>query len=176
MENASSSINLVKKNDTASFDKFIDWALSIGRLIVIITEIIAIAAFVYRFSLDEKIVRLHGDIKQKQKQLSFLKKDEANFRNLHDRLDLASKFSEEGTKAFNIFQDLVNITPEELKYDDLTIRNDRITLGISITSIPSLTEFVKSLKNHKMMKSVSIDNIEHRPETGLSVAITALVK
>ena len=52
MENSPASINLVKKNEKSSVDKFINWTLSIGRLIVIITEIIAISAFLYRFSLD----------------------------------------------------------------------------------------------------------------------------
>lgn len=176
MENASAPINLVKKKETASFDKFINWALSIGRLIVITTEIIAIATFIYRFSLDEKLGQLHEDINQKQKQLSLLKRDEENFRNLQDRLDLASNFSEEGAKVYKIFQDIVNFTPEDLKYDNLTLRKNRTAIDISVASIPSLTEFVNSLKSYSKTKSVSIDNIENRPDVGLSVAITALFK
>src|SRR3989344_9465556 len=107
MDNSPARINLIKKKEVAAFDKFINWTLSIGRLIVIITEIIAISAFLYRFSLDEKLVALHDEIGQKQKQLSLLKRDEENFRNLQDRLSLASKFSEDGTKIFKTFQDIV---------------------------------------------------------------------
>lgn len=176
MGNAPASINLVKKKEAVLFDKFIDWALSIGRLIVITTEIIAITAFLYRFSLDEKLVRLHGEIKQKQFQLSLLKNDEENFRNLQDRLALASQFSEEGASVYKIFQDIVNFTPQEIKFNEMNLRKDRTTISINVISISSLTEFVNSLKTYPRIKSVSLDNIENRPDVGLYVAITALFK
>lgn len=175
MEN-SASINLVKKKEVSSFDKFIDWTLSIGRLIVIVTEIIAIAAFLYRFSLDAKLVALHDVIGQKQKQLSLLKNDEENFRNLQSRLALASNFSEEGAKVYKIFQDIVGFTPQEVKFNNLTLKKTRADIEINSSSISSLTEFVNSLKTYSNIKSVSIDNIENRPDLGLTIAITALFK
>lgn len=176
MENVPASINLIKKKETAYFDKFIDWTLGIGRLIVITTEIIAIAAFLYRFSLDEKLVRLHGDIREKQSQLSLLKNDEENFRNLQSRLKLASNFSEEGAKVYKIFQDIIGFTPQEIKFNDLTLKKDRADIDINSTSISSLTGFVNSLKTYSNVKSVSVDNIDNRPGIGLTVTITALFK
>lgn len=176
MENSPAPINFIKKKEIAFLDKFTNWTLSIGRLIVIVTEIIAISAFLYRFSLDEKLVALHGEIKQKQSQLSLLKKDEENFRSLQDRLSLASTFSEEGTKTYKTFQDIVSFTPEDLKFNELILKKDQTTIDINVNSIPSLTQFVNSLKNYPNTKSVSVDNIENNPEFGLSVAITALFK
>lgn len=176
MENTSLSINLVKKKEIDSFDNFLNWALSIGRLIVIATQIIAISALIYRFSLDQRLVSLHDEIGLQQKQLSFLRKDEENFRNLQDRLDLASNFSQEGTKVYRIFQDIVSFTPEDLKYDDMTLRRNQTTIDLSVASIPTLTDFVNSLKSYSKTRSVSIDNIVNNPDTGLSVAITALFK
>lgn len=176
MENPSASINLIKKGSASSFDKFIDWALNVGRLIVIVTEIIAISAFLYRFSLDEKLVRLHEDIRQKQTQLSFLKKDEEDFRNLQDRLSLAFNFSQEGVKIYKTFQDIVGFTPEDLKFDELILKKDQASIRMSVLSIASLTEFVNSLKSYSSTKSLSIDNIENKPDVGLSVTTTALFK
>ncbi|MBI2028069.1 MAG: hypothetical protein HYT07_00535 [Candidatus Levybacteria bacterium] len=176
MENTSASINLVKKKEPAFLDKFIDWALSVGRLIVIITEIIAIATFLYRFSLDEKLVRLHGEIRQKQAQLSLLKKDEENFRNLQDRLSLASNFSKDGAKVYKSFQDIVSFTPEDLKLKELSLKHDQATIDLDVLSVSSLTEFVNSLRNYPQTKSLSLDNVENIPNVGISVAITALFK
>lgn len=176
MNNSSARINLIKKKEVAAFDKFINWTLSIGRLIVIITEIIAISAFLYRFSLDEKLVSLHDEIEQKQKQLSLLKTDEKNFRNLQDRLSLASKFSEDGVKTFKTFQDIIGFTPQEIKFSDLILKKDQTTINISANSISSLTQFVNSLKGYSKTKSVSVDSIENKPNVGLSIAVTALFK
>ena len=41
----SASINLVKGDKDDFLNKFIDWALTIGRLLVIITEIIALSFY-----------------------------------------------------------------------------------------------------------------------------------
>lgn len=176
MQNSPTPINLIRKKETAFIDKFINWTLSIGRLIVIITEIIAISAFLYRFSLDEKLVALHDEIEQKQKQLSLFQKDEKNFRNFQDRLSLVSKFSEQSTMTFKTFQDIVGFTPEELKFNELTLKNDQTTIDLNVASIPSLTQFINSLKSYPNTKSVSVDNIENNPGAGLTVAITALFK
>lgn len=176
MDNSPARINLVKKKEVATFDKFINWTLSIGRLIVIITEIIAISAFLYRFSLDEKLVSLHDEIEQKQKQLSLLKKDEENFRNLQGRLSLASKFAEEGVKTLKTFQDIIGFTPQEIKFSDLILKKDQTTISITANSISSLTQFVNSLKGYSKTKSVSIDSIENKPNVGLSIVVTALFK
>ena len=176
MQNSPAPINLIKKKETAFVDKFINWTLSIGRLIVIVTEIIAISAFLYRFSLDEKLVAIHDEIEQKQKQLSLFKKDEENFRNFQDRLSLASKFSKEGTRTFKTFQDIVSFTPEDLRFNELTLKKNQTTIDLSVISIPSLTQFVNSLKSYPNTKSVSVDNIENNPEAGLTVAITAVFK
>ncbi len=176
MENPSASINLIKKETESSFDKFIDWALSIGRLIVIITEIIAIGAFIYRFSLDERLIQLHAEIKQKQNSLASLKKDEENFRNLQGRLSLASNLSKNGASVYNTFQDIVELTPEDLNFNDLTLSKDRVVINLDVISISSLNVFVNSLKAYPNIKSLSIDKIENVPNVGISVAITGLLK
>ncbi|MEK7517655.1 MAG: hypothetical protein AAB583_03830, partial [Patescibacteria group bacterium] len=132
----------------------------------------AITAFLYRFSLDEELVSLHGDIRQKQSQLALLKNDEENFRNLHSRLALAENFSKESTKVYRMFQDIVGFTLQAVKFNKLTLRKDRTDIDINSTSISSLTEFVNSLKTYPSIKSVSIDNIENRPNLGLTIVIT----
>lgn len=170
------SINLVKNKQTPLFDRFINWALTVGRLIVIITEVVAVAAFVYRFSLDERLIDLNDAIKQKQNIVSALKNDENKFRNLQDRIALASSFSEKSSKTNEIIVGIVNLIPEGVRINDLTLNKDRVNISVNIGSVSSLKEFVDPLKNHPKIKSISIDNIENKPSVGLSVDVTAMLK
>ena len=67
------SINLFKDKNKNFFDLFIKWALSIGRVVVIATEAIALSAFLYRFSLDQQLIDLNDKIVQKQALVKLLK-------------------------------------------------------------------------------------------------------
>ncbi len=170
------SINLVTDKKTPFSDKFMDWALTIGRLIVIITEIVAVIVFVYRFSLDDKIVNLHSAIKQQQNIVSVMKNDEDKYRNLQDRLTLASTFS---TKAINSEQNIIGIMSlmqNQVKLNNFVLNQGQIKFKADITSVSDLDNLVNSLKNYRNIKSISIDSMENKPSIGLSVDITTVLK
>lgn len=76
------SINLLRDKEKPLLDRFVAWALSVGRSIVILTEIVALAAFIYRFSIDRKLSDLNDDIKQKQLIVGQLTSLEDEYRNL----------------------------------------------------------------------------------------------
>jgi hypothetical protein len=176
MSNNLPTINLAKDKQTPFFDKFINWTLTIGRLIVIITEVIAIVVFVYRFSLDEKIADLHSAIKQKQNVVFASKNDEDKYRNLQDRLAIAANFSTKAAKSSQTIVDVVKLMSSKIEINNLTLNKDQIKININALSVSSLEDFVDSLKNYPNFKSISIDNIENKPSTGLSVDITTILK
>lgn len=171
-----SSINFVKNKQIPLFDKFMNWALTVGRLIVILTEIIALLAFVYRFSLDEKLIDLHSAIKQKQTLISLLKQDEDKYRNLQDRIVLASDLMEKNAKTNKIVLNIVGLVPQGAKIDSISFNKDKININVNINSVSSLTDFINVLKDYPDIKSVSIDNIENRPTGGLLVSVTTTFK
>lgn len=176
MPNNLSSINLIKNKHIPLFDKFMNWALTAGRLIVIITEVIAVAAFIYRFSLDERLIDLHSAIKNKQTLISLLKQDEDKYRNLQDRIALASNLSEKNTKTNKIVLNIIGLIPQGVRLDSLTFNKDRIAIDANANSVSSLTDFINLLKDYPDIKSVSIDNIENKPFIGLSVIVTTMLK
>lgn len=176
MPENSPSINLIKNKQIPLLDKFMNWALTVGRLIVILTEIVAVLAFIYRFSLDERLSDLHSAIKQKQVIVSLLRQDENKYRNLQDRIALASTTSEKVTKSSKIVRDIIELAPLGIKIDDLTQSKDRINININTASISSLRDFISLLKNYPDIKSINIDNIENKPSAGLLATVTIMLK
>ncbi len=170
------SINLVKDKQIPLFDKFMNWALTVGRLIVILTEIVAILAFIYRFSLDEKLIDLHSAIKQKQALISLFKQDENKYRNLQDRIILASSLLEKNAKTNKIVLDIVNLTPQGVRIDNLIFNKDKLTISANIDSVSSLTDFINVFKDYPEVKAVSIDNIENKASGELLVTVTIMLK
>lgn len=176
MQNNLPSINLAGNKQTPFFDRFMNWALTVGRFIIILTEVVAVLAFAYRFSLDEKLDELHSAIKQKQKIVSLLKKDEDTYRNLQERISLTSTFSEKSIKTNKIIRNILNLIPADVKANDLALDQNKINISANVNSVTSLTNFINSLKSYPGIKAINIDNIESKPSIGLSVNITAIFK
>ncbi|MBI2031515.1 MAG: hypothetical protein HYT08_02760 [Candidatus Levybacteria bacterium] len=169
-------INLLKAKEISFLDKFLTWALTIGRMVVIITEIIALSAFLYRFSLDRQLIDLHSDIRAKEALVSSLKNSEETYRNLQDRLATAAIFSKTGEEEYTIFKDIVSFIPQGMKLDQVSISHDRIQIDANYQFISSLTAFINALKGYPKISSVNINKIENKLSTAvISVGITASI-
>lgn len=177
MAKKSPSINLLKDNSGNFIDKFVTWALSAGRVIVIVTELIALGAFLYRFSLDRQLIDLHTKIKQEQAVVTYLKENEKTYRNLQNRLLLASNFSKLGKDKINVLKQIIDFAPPGVTFNNITLQEDRARLDANSNSVSSLSDFVTSLKNYSRVSNVIIEKIENRSSSAsISVSITALLK
>lgn len=176
MVKKSPSINLLK--DTTSFvDRFVTWALSAGRVVVIVTEIIALVAFLYRFSLDRQLIDIHSKIRQEQTVLNYLKDNEAIYRNLQNRLALSTKFSSEGKTKIGVIKDIVGFAGPGVTFNNLTIQEDRVKLDVNGNSVNSISDFVKKLRGYTKVSAVIVDKIENRPSAAsINVSITTVLK
>lgn len=173
---SSASINLVKRRVNL-LDETLKWALSVGRLLVILTEIVAFSTFIYRFSLDRTLIDLHSKIKQEQAIVGSLTDREKVYRNLQGRISTASNLGALANRDVVILNDIVKIKPPEILFNNLSITDDKITINCRITSISALSTFVSSLKEYPKISSVSIDNIDNKSlDNSISVSVTAKLK
>lgn len=176
MQKSSASINLLKRQ-TNLIDRFVTWALTIGRLLVILTEVIALSAFIYRFSLDKQLIDLHSKITQEQAIVNYLKDNEKTYRNLQDRLATATNYSTLGIDRFKVFSNIVGFTPKGMSFNNFTLYENRIKIDANVDSVSSLGIFVNSLKNYPAIDTVSIDKIANKPSSAvISINITATLK
>ena len=163
------SINLLKNTQNGFSAEFINWTLTIGRLLVIITELIALGAFLYRFSLDRHIIDLRSQIKQKQVIIASQKDNEAKYRDLQDRLYLASNFSALSQERIKTLKDILGLTPQDMKLKNLSLTKDVLSITANAQGISSLSIFVNSLKKYPNIDTLSIDSIENKPSSNLTV-------
>lgn len=173
---SSASINLLKGR-VDWLDQALKWALSVGRLLVIIVEFVAFGTFVLRFSLDRTLIDLGDKIKQEQAIVASLKDREATYRNLQERLLVASTVSSQANTSVKIIKDIFDLTPPEIKYDNFSIQRGRVTIQAKVRSTAALSSFLDSLRKYDNISSVSVDSIGNKTSDGtLSVGITALLK
>jgi Tfp pilus assembly protein PilN len=164
MQASKQSIDLVK-NKSNLLDDLLKWALSFGRLLVIIVEIVAFSAFIWRFSLDRQLIDLNDKIKQEQAIIEAMKPREMEYRNLQQRLATIKQIDSTGNKSYQTLKDIVAFTPAEITYNSITVANDEIKIDSNIQSISSLTSFINSLKEYPSVLSVNINSIQNKSQT-----------
>ena len=171
---SSVSINLIKSKVNI-LDEILKWALTVGRLLVIITELVAFSTFVYRFSLDRKLIDLHTKINQEQAIVASLKDRENLYRNLQERILVASTITDHGSRDVKILNDIAKFTPSTITFNAFVTENNKITIDSSVKSISSLSSFINLLRDYPQTSSVSIDRIDNQSLT-TSVNVLIIVK
>src|SRR5690242_9941165 len=109
MAEKSPTINLLPQNNESLLNQFLDWALVIGRLLVILTEIVALGTFIYRFGLDSQNVALHDKIKTDSIIIENFKDSEATFRDIQARLAVVKQYSAVDNTITDIFTEITKL-------------------------------------------------------------------
>lgn len=168
---------MVKDQKDDLIEKVINWSLSVGRALVIITELIALSAFLLRFGLDQQLIDLHTQIKQSQAIVSAFKNNEDEYRNLQERLSIASNFSLIGEKRIQIYRAILALASPGITFNKISLTAESITIEIRVSSVTALSDFINTLKSSTLIASVSIDKIETKTTNGvIIVGISANLK
>ena len=171
------SINLAKNRGDNLTDRIIAFALTTGRVLVILTETIALGAFLYRFGLDRQLVDLHDRITQETAIVNLLKKNEATYRNLQTRLSLEKTLMTNLSSSTTIYHDLQTMVPTDMSLANLSFTSKTVHYDGTIPSLVELSNFINRLKSYGAVDSVSLDNIQDKTSEGtLQVSITVNLK
>lgn len=171
------TINLLPNQGENFTTKFFNWALSIGRLLIILTEMVALATFLYRFGLDAQIVDLHDKITEESYVVANFHTAETTFRDLQDRIAVIKRYGAIGQTTTGIFSRITQMGQGKITFKDLTVTTQSAKIEVESSSSSTLSQFVDSLKNDPSVTSVSIDKVQDNASTAqIIVDITATLK
>ena len=86
-------INLIGQEDLSHTPqgRIVQWAMTYGRYIMILTEIVVLGAFISRFTLDRKLTDLKEEIAQKQAIIEANAELETQIRTAQTQIDQVKK-------------------------------------------------------------------------------------
>ncbi len=159
------TVNLVPQDPffETTFGRFLKWALSIGRYIVIFTELIVILSFASRFTLDRMVTDLNSSINQKERVIASYADLETRFRFVQKQIEDYQQFKQEANLA-EIFPILNENIPNQVVFETLLIKPDAISFTGSALSQEALNVLVNNLQLNPRFTEVSINKIESRGE------------
>lgn len=171
------TINLLPNKDEGLLTQFLAWSLTVGRLLIILTETIALGTFLYRFGLDMKIVDLHDQIKSNSFIVKSFQPAETTYRSVQSRLAAAKKIDKLSTETPAIFQTIINMARGKITFQNLLVSSDLLRIQVQASSVNDLAFFVESLKAYPAIQSMSIDTVQDKTsKAAISIGITAYLK
>lgn len=155
--------------------KFLRWALTYGRYIVVFTELFVILAFLSRFKLDRDLTDLHEEIAQKQAIIEATYDLEDGFRNLQNRLVKIQSFENTSISPVSMLNTLSQYIPTEIYLIDLSTTSDKINLTAIAPTEVSFGVFVNNLTNSKQFSNINLGVVTkgNNKEPGLKFNLSA---
>ncbi len=155
--------------------KFLQWALTYGRYIIIGTEIVVLLAFIARFKLDRDRADLREEIAQKEAIVSANHEFEEEIRHIQNRLTQIKALKTDQKKMTTILGRIEQQTPPEVTFSSLTLNDTEIKIAVHTLSTAGLTQFITNLRLSPFFTKVIVDRVQQQ-ETGIIFSVSAQLK
>lgn len=177
---AKQPINLLPKDEfeSSTIGKFIKWAISVGRWVVVFTEFIVICAFLSRFYFDTELANYWEDIKQKKAMVDSALVFEDKFRAIQQKIIIVKNSLAQETKPSLLISSINALLPMDIFLTGFSIQENKLSLlGYSLSE-NSLNVFIKNLISHPQITNVNISNISNKKDggPGINFSINAILK
>lgn len=168
-------INLLPREEFEKkpLGRFLTWALSAGRYIVIFTELIVLIAFLSRFKLDRDLSDLYDKIQAKQAQITAQSDFEKEFRAFQTRLATIKTLLKDQTQGEEVMIAVAQAIPNDVSLDELSYSEKAISLGGTALSEDGLGTFLANLSSSEKFTGLNIGNISQEAGEGIKFTINA---
>lgn len=160
------NINLVVKEDfDSSFSgQILSWALTYGRYIIIITQIVVLSVFFLRFRIDREHTDLKESVAQKQALVESISEMETEIRRIQGKLVYIKQISKSQDAYLKALRFLQDNTPTDMIFSALTLSPEKISIAATSSSLKSFSYFLKRIQQDKKFTEVSLENIVRKPD------------
>jgi len=171
------AINLLPQEefDASILGRTLKWAIGTFRIIVIVTEMIVMGAFLSRFWLDAQNSDLSGSIKVKSAQIVAQTEIEKEFRDTQSRLNLVKQLKQAAPPSQKV-DAIASKLPPDVSLTTVSVLENSVQVKGSSASEFGIAQFIANLKADPSFKSVDLGQINssesNLAQTVFSIAIS----
>lgn len=156
------AINLLPRDsfESSQVGIILSWLLSFGKWAVIVTQLIVMGAFLWRFSLDRELTDLKKSIAKNVAIIKSYEQIERDFVLTQKRLATAKTVIAQQKAITEELSTLASVTPLDVWYEKLTITPTSTTLSAYSRSLPGFSQFLSAIQKDNRYSSVSVARIQ----------------
>jgi Tfp pilus assembly protein PilN len=167
---AKKEVSLLPSEDNANsfWPRFTKWITTVGRVVIIFTELIVILAFLSRFWLDRKNSDLSESIRQQKAIIGSTLDFEADYNSLQQRLKFITDFYRQQPDYLSALNSSLSSLPEGIYFQNFSLNYDEISSRLSSKielytyQEDSLVSFINNLRLNPDIDSVNVQKIEKK--------------
>ncbi|HKB88186.1 MAG TPA: PilN domain-containing protein [Patescibacteria group bacterium] len=154
------SVNLLPQEefDTSVLGRTLKWAMGSFRIIVILTEMIVMAAFLSRFWLDAQNSDLSQSIKNASAQIQAQSNFEKEFRGVQQKLNIFKQIAS-AKPASGKVELIASKTPTDLTLSSISVQENLAQIKGTSTSEIGITQFISNLEAEPTFKKVELGSV-----------------
>ncbi|OGG09015.1 hypothetical protein A2154_04210 [Candidatus Gottesmanbacteria bacterium RBG_16_43_7] len=162
------SVNLLGTDgEDSPINRIVNWAITIGRYIMITTEIVVLLAFVSRFSLDRKLTDLNESIEQKKVIIEANRQFEQDFKSLQSDLNQVDDIMKKQVKPLTLLTSVKTLLPPDAYLENLSINNNTVSANVTIGTTDSFAVFINNLQAIGLFEDIQLNEIKKNPLKGI---------
>lgn len=156
------SIDLLSKEDFTqrAIGRLLLWILTVGRYIVIFTELIVIAGFITRVFLDRNLTKVNEDLFDQKTLLASYEPVENRLRHLDQQFEHFTNIQNQQIEAGSTIENLSKITPINVQFELLSMDKNSIELRATSLSAESFAAFLAKFQTNTDFENVSLDSVK----------------
>lgn len=160
MPNKKNQINLIPQDEfeVSTLGRILKWALSTFRVVVIVTELIVMSAFLSRFWLDAKNSDLNETINVSKSQISAFSAIESTFRTYQNKLSIVKSLYSQKTLNRTITS-VLNLIPTDITLITISVTGNTVQIKASSFSEMAISQFLVNLGASKEFGEVNLSQV-----------------
>lgn len=171
------NINLVVKEgfDESYSGQVLSWALTYGRYIIIITQIVVLSVFFLRFRIDRDHTDLKESVAQKQALVESVSELETEIRRIQGKLIYIKQITKDQDSYLKALRFLQDNTPTDMIFSVLTLSPEKMSITASSGNLKSFSYFLKKIQLDKKFTEVSLEDISRKADGRIEFKISCRI-
>lgn len=161
-----SGINLIIKEQIQEniSGQFLNWALTYGRYIIIIIQIVVLSVFFMRFKLDRDHTDLKESVSQKQALILSISELETEIRRLQKKIADIRVITTDQDAVLRIITFLEENTPNDTIYSILSFSSNNLKFIATAPNLKSFNFLLRKLQDNEMLSDVMLEDLQRQPD------------
>lgn len=157
-------INLIQEKSQDFVDKVVYFFLHYLRYIIVITQIVVIGVFFFRFQVDQEIIDLKESIEQKQEILRITQPLVVEATALNNRIEQIEEILKKQERFSFLKRYIFSVIPNSIVLGKLEINEKEIILSGLSANIASIQALSARLKIDRRFRKVEIERMAKTDE------------
>ena len=156
-------------------EQLLSWAITYGRYIIIITQIIVLSVFFARFKLDRDYSDLKDSLTQRQVLVESMSDVENEIRRVQKKLSNISTITQNQDYPVKILQFFQNNSPTDINFLSLNIEKGRVDFSATVETLRSFNFLLSQLQKDNLFTDIQLADIQRRKDGKIEFKIYSTI-